>query len=44
MDNLHELSCHRGINTLYNLIKDQEFIWFGIFKDLKFYIKNCIIC
>ena len=44
MDNLHELSCHRGINTLYNLIKDQDFIWFGIFKDLKFYIKNCIIC
>ena len=44
MDQLHELSCHRGINTLYNLIIEQEFIWIDIFKDLKNYITNCQIC
>ena len=38
IENLHILSCHRGINTLYNLV------WKNIFYDLKSYIKNCPIC
>ena len=44
MDQLHEQSCHHGLNTLYHLIIKQEFIWVNIFKDLNDYIKNCKIC
>lgn len=34
IDNLHKLSCHRGINTLYNLIMEQEFYWYNIISDV----------
>ena len=44
IDNLHKLSCHRGINTLYNLIMEQEFYWYNIISDVKNYISNCLVC
>ena len=34
------MSFHRGIATLYNLILDQNFVWYNIFKDVKKYIKT----
>ena len=42
--NLHEMSCHRSIATLYNLILDQNFVWYNIFKDVKNYINNYPSC
>ena len=44
LKNLHEMSCHRGIASLYNLILDQNFYWINIFTDIKNYINNCPIC
>ena len=41
---LHYLSVHRGMHTLYNLIIKQNFIWNGMFTDIKNYINSCIIC
>ena len=44
LENLHEMSCHRGIATLYKLILEQNFIWYNIFKDVKNYINICPSC
>ena len=41
---LHEMTIHKGITTLYKLILKQNFIWYGIYEDVKNYIKNCVIC
>lgn len=41
---LHNLKIHRGITTLYKLILKQEFIWYGIYIDIKNYINNFVIC
>ena len=35
---------HRGIGTLYQLIKNQNFCWYNIYNDIKDYIKSCYIC
>ena len=42
--NLHDLSMHRGIGTLYYLVKNQNFWWNNIYKDTKEFISSCYIC
>jgi hypothetical protein len=39
----HELTIHKGIHSLYNLIKESEFWWYGIYENIKKYIKRCVI-
>lgn len=43
IDNMYKLSCHRGINVLYNLILEQDFFWYNIFSNFKNYISNCFV-
>ena len=38
------MKIHKGITTLYKLILKQNFIWYGIYADVKNYVKNCVIC
>jgi hypothetical protein len=38
------MTIHKGITTLYKLILKQSFIWYGLYADVKNYIKNCVIC
>ena len=42
--NLHERTIHKGQNSLYELVKQENFWWCGIYEDVKEYIKNCPIC
>ena len=35
---------HKGEKSLYELIKQQDYWWCGIYEDVKNYIKNCEIC
>ena len=41
---LHERTIHKGQNSLYELIKQENFWWCGIYEDVKEYIKRCPIC
>ncbi len=41
---LHERTIHKGQNSLYELIKQENFWWCGIYDDVKEYVKNCPIC
>ena len=40
----HELTIHKGNHKLYNLIKKNEFWWYGIYNDITEYKKFCEIC
>ena len=44
IDNLYKLSCHRGINTLHNLIIQQDFCWYYLLSDVKNYLVNYVVC
>ena len=44
INNLHERTIHKGQNSLYKLVKQENFWWCGIYEDVKEYIKNCPIC
>ena len=35
--NLHEQSMHKGINILYNLVKESNFWWHSIYNDVNNY-------
>ena len=41
---LHEKTIHKGEKSLYELIKQQDYWWYGIYEDVQNYIKNCKIC
>ena len=41
---LHEQTLHKGEIALYELIKQQNYWWTNIYKDVKNYINNCEIC
>ena len=41
---LHDKSLYKGVNILYNLIKENLFWWSTITKDVRNYGKNCTIC
>ena len=38
--NLHEISLHKGINVLYELIKESDFWWHNIYDDVYKYINK----
>ena len=42
--NLHDESMHKGNQILYNLIRNSEYWWNGIYEDVRNYIKNCSVC
>ena len=44
LKSLHYQSMHKGEKSLYELIKQQDYWWCGIYEDVKNYIKNCEIC
>ena len=35
---------HKGNQILYNLIRNSEYWWNGIYEDVRNYIKNCSVC
>ena len=41
---LHEHTIHKGWNSLYELINQENFLWCGIYEDVKEYVINCPIC
>ena len=41
---LHDKCGHKGINTLYNLIRESDFYWSGIYNDIVNYVNKCKIC
>ena len=43
ISSLHERTIHKGQNSLYELIKQENFWWCGIYEDVKEYIKKCAI-
>ena len=43
MKRLHEESIHKEVKSLYLLIRDGNYWWYGIYEDVKEYVKNCSI-
>ena len=41
---LHDESIHKGQKSLYLLIRNGNYWWYGIYEDVKDYIKKCSIC
>ena len=41
---LHDESIHKGMNSLYEAIINQDYWWVGIYEDVKNYVINCEIC
>ncbi len=33
-------TIHKGQNSLYELIKQENFWWYGLYEDIKEYVKN----
>ena len=38
--NLHDISLHKGINVLYDLIRQSDFWWHNIYEDVCKYNKK----
>ena len=41
---VHEDSIYKGIKSLYLLIRDRNYWWYGMYEDVKEYVKNCSNC
>jgi hypothetical protein len=44
LNNINEISIHKGINVKQNILKESIYHWYGMYEVNYKYVKSCTIC